>query len=170
MKKLSQILLIAASLLAVAGILQVSAQSGKAATNGNAEVRKWGDWRDGRTKDQAEIRREKLAGKNDGWKTWRDRKAKGKDEIKRERLGGKNDGWRRWRDGETNDGGRAYVGSVNVNTASSAQLRSLPNIGPQTAASIIRNRPYRNIAQFRNANKRFISPLEWRELSRRVRL
>ena len=88
MKKLSQILLIAASLLAVAGILQVSAQTSKAATNGNAEVRKWGDWRDGRTKDQAEIRREKLAGKNDGWKTWRDRKAKGKDETRQVALFG----------------------------------------------------------------------------------
>ena len=65
---------------------------------------------------------------------------------------------------------RGYARIVNVNTASSAQLRRLPNVGPQTAASIVRNRPYRNVAQFRSANKGFISPLEWRKISRRVRL
>lgn len=168
MKKTIQTVLVAVSLLASTSTFQASTQ---AATILNAQTREGNKkWRDARAKSKEEIKRERLGGKNDGWKAWRDGKPKDQAEVKRERLGGKNDGWRRWRDGETNDDGRAYAGSVNVNTASSAQLRGLPNVGPQTAASIIRNRPYRNIAQFRNANKRFISLLEWRELSRRVRL
>ncbi len=123
-----------------------------------------GRWGYGKDRGDGDLR----DGNRDAWRSkWRANDPK-------EQRTGNSDAWRmKWRANDPNDtrmGSRAYASPVNVNTASSAQLRSLPNVGPQTAASIIRNRPYRNIAQFYSANKRFISPLEWRILARRVRL
>lgn len=156
MKKIAQTILVAIGLLAAGTAMQASAQTSKApAAIRNAKMHEG---------------KKEWHGKNEGKGEWRG----GKNEGKGEWRGGKNEGWRlKWRANDPNQklmGARAYAASVNVNTASSAQLSRLPNVGPQTAASIIRNRPYRNIAQFRSANKRFISPLEWRKISRRVRL
>lgn len=65
--------------------------------------------------------------------------------------------------GETNNS------LLNVNTASLRQLQTLPGVGPRTAAWIVSHRPYRNAAQFRSRNARYISPLEWSRMARRVR-
>ncbi len=70
--------------------------------------------------------------------------------------------------GETRDGSSTSR-VVDVNTASLVTLRTLPNVGPQTAASIASHRPYRSAAQFRSRNARYISPLEWSQMARRVR-
>lgn len=56
---------------------------------------------------------------------------------------------------------------VNVNTATVAQLETLPGIGPKTAAEIIKNRPYKNAADFRAKVKR-IGNAEWAKIEKRV--
>ncbi len=42
---------------------------------------------------------------------------------------------------------KAEAGKININTASQAQLESLPGIGPKRAASIIANRPFASIEE-----------------------
>lgn len=41
---------------------------------------------------------------------------------------------------------RAGTTTININTASAAELDTLPGIGKARAAKIIRNRPYRSVA------------------------
>lgn len=43
--------------------------------------------------------------------------------------------------------GKAEAGKININTASQAQLESLPGIGPKRAQSIIANRPFASIEE-----------------------
>lgn len=54
----------------------------------------------------------------------------------------------------------AQMAKVNVNTATVAQLETLPGIGPKTAAQIVKGRPYKNAADFRAKVKR-IGNAEW---------
>ncbi len=47
----------------------------------------------------------------------------------------------------------AEAGKININTATQAQLESLPGIGPATAKAIIANRPYSSIEDITQATR-----------------
>jgi competence protein ComEA len=51
-------------------------------------------------------------------------------------------------------------GKVNVNTASSSELDTLPGIGPANAEKIISNRPYKDFAEFESKSGLYKSTLE----------
>lgn len=52
------------------------------------------------------------------------------------------------------------TGLININTASSTQLDSLPGIGPVTSAKIISNRPYANIEELTSKKAVSVSVFE----------
>ena len=145
MKNFTQTALVALSLIIGATLMQASAQKAQTPT----ETRT-GEMREGKREGKGENR-------------WDSKKPR-RDKETRE-------GWRKGenakRDSKTRDDG--LMGVVNLNKASSVQLQQLSGVGPQTAASIIAHRPYRNVAQFQSANKRFINLLEWRKMARHIR-
>ncbi|MCS7069514.1 MAG: helix-hairpin-helix domain-containing protein [Meiothermus sp.] len=52
------------------------------------------------------------------------------------------------------------IAQVNVNTATLAQLETLPGVGPKLAAQIIQHRPYKN-AQELQAKVKGLGPKLW---------
>lgn len=63
--------------------------------------------------------------------------------------------------GDTSDGpGVGEDGKINVNTASSSELDTLPGIGPAYAEKIISNRPYEDIADFESKSGLYKSTVE----------
>ena len=56
---------------------------------------------------------------------------------------------------------------VRINSASVAQLETLPGVGPKLAAQIVRHRPYRNAAALESKVKG-IGPKLWSQNARRV--
>jgi competence protein ComEA len=62
---------------------------------------------------------------------------------------------------DTSDGsGVGENGKINVNTASSSELDSLPGIGPAYAEKIISNRPYEDITDFESKSGLYKSTVE----------
>jgi len=51
-------------------------------------------------------------------------------------------------------------GKVNVNTASSSELDTLPGIGPANAEKIISNRPYKDLSEFESKSGLYKSTIE----------
>jgi len=60
----------------------------------------------------------------------------------------------------SNSGGLEDDGKINVNTAASSELDSLPGIGPAYAEKIISNRPYENLAEFESKSGLYKSTIE----------
>lgn len=56
---------------------------------------------------------------------------------------------------------------VHINTATVAQLETLPGIGPKLAAQIVKNRPYKNAPDL-EAKVKGISPKLWSRIKSRV--
>ncbi len=59
------------------------------------------------------------------------------------------------------------IALVNVNTATTAQLETLPGIGPKIAAEIIKNRPYKS-GQDLQSKVKGIGPMVWNEIKKHV--
>ncbi|MCS7058559.1 MAG: helix-hairpin-helix domain-containing protein [Meiothermus sp.] len=60
------------------------------------------------------------------------------------------------------------IAPVNVNTATLAQLETLPGVGPKLAAQIIQHRPYKNAQELR-AKVKGIGPKLWASIKPYVR-
>ena len=61
----------------------------------------------------------------------------------------------------------AMIAPVNVNTATVAQLETLPGIGPKIAADIIKNRPYKSGKDLQ-AKVKGIGPKVWADIRKYV--
>ncbi|ABW35051.1 competence protein ComEA [Deinococcus aerius] len=48
------------------------------------------------------------------------------------------------------------VKKVNINTATLAQLQTIPGVGPKIAAEIVDYRPYNNLAKFRKEIGKYV--------------
>ena len=58
--------------------------------------------------------------------------------------------------------------TININTATEAELVALPSIGPKTAKEIIKHRPYRNAQELQDKVKG-VGPKTWKKIQRYVR-
>ncbi len=61
----------------------------------------------------------------------------------------------------------AKITAMNVNTATAAQLETLPGIGPKIAAEIVKNRPYKDGKELQ-AKVNGIGPKVWKEIKKYV--
>jgi len=58
----------------------------------------------------------------------------------------------------------AKIAPVHINTATLAQLETLPGIGPKLAQEIIKHRPYKN-AQELQSKVKGIGPAHWKQIA-----
>ena len=59
------------------------------------------------------------------------------------------------------------IAPVNVNTATVAELETLPGIGPKIAADIVKNRPYKDSKEL-EAKVKGIGPKVWTKIEKYV--
>ncbi|GGB84134.1 ComEA family DNA-binding protein [Deinococcus soli (ex Cha et al. 2016)] len=52
------------------------------------------------------------------------------------------------------------VKKVNINTATLAQLQTIPGVGPKIAEEIVDYRPYNNLAKFRKELGKYLKPAQ----------